>query len=95
MSASASASVKPLTVAVTMSSLEGAAGLTFTVPVAGTELATVALALAASLVAPWLSVAVTSTRMASPRSPLPACARLRVDAVAPLIAVPLRNQRYW
>jgi hypothetical protein len=95
VSASASASLKPLTVAVTMSSLEGATGLTFTVPVAGTEFATVAFALAASLVAFLLSLAVTSTRMASPRSPLPASARLRVDVVAPLIAVPLRNQRYW
>ena len=73
-----------------MSLAAGAAGLTVTVPAVGSVVATVAFAETPSLA--WFcgSVTWTSTVIVSPRSPLPACERSSVAAVAPAIGVPLR-----
>jgi hypothetical protein len=87
--------VKPLTLADTTSSVDGAAGLTATVPATGAVLATVTLWVTVSLAADAGSVAKTSTWIVSPRSPLPARERSSVALVSPLIAVPLRSQRKW
>ncbi len=76
-----------------MSSVDGEVGLTVAVPAVGALLATVTVATAGSLTRPPGSAADTSTRIASPRSPLPGCERSSVAAVAPLMAVPLRSQR--
>jgi hypothetical protein len=85
--------VKPVTPADTTSSVDGADGLTVTVPLAGAVFAIVTVALTGSLAADAPSVAWTSTCSVSPRSPLPASARSSVAPVSPPIGAPLRSQR--
>ena len=77
-----------------MSLAAGAVGRIVTVPAVGSVVATVVVAGTPSL--QWFcgSRARTSTLIVSPRSPLPACERSSVEAVAPVIVEPLRFHVY-
>ena len=65
--------------------------MTVTVPVVGTVLLLLTVVLAPTMpLFPVPSVAYASTRIRSPRLPLPGVARFSVWFVAPLIRAPLR-----
>ena len=86
MTGSPSASAR-VAVAVSVWLVVGPAGLSPTVAV-GAELATVAGEDVTGLLESRPSDAVARTRIWSPRSPLPAVARLSVEAVAPAMSTP-------